>query len=173
MLYYKSRKSSTQSHRTITISSIVVVLLTIVVCGCKRMFVDDTYDRIAESLSANFDSAHITLDQILINDKDSVLSYKETVRYYQDGGECLWSISPEALEKSDTLIRLMGKKTEEIGFSRNAFLVDSILADITRLKEQIADSCSTIYRTRQDLSIICQNPTSPTYQDSVSVLRIH
>lgn len=111
------------------------------------MFVDDTYDRISESLSANFDSAHITLDQILINDKDSVLSYKETVRYYQDGGECLWSISPEALEKSDTLIRLIGKKTEEIGFSRNAFLVDSILADITRLKEQIADSCSTIYRT--------------------------
>ena len=147
MLHYKSWKSSAQSDRTIIFLRIIFFALASSFISCKGILTSSNEDLIAQTLAENIDSAKVSLNQLLLNNNDSFLSSSELKDYYQDNGDFIWVNSPESLEKSDTLIKYIGKSSEEIGFNKKVFLVDSILSDISRLNQQITDSSSVVYET--------------------------
>jgi len=153
VLHHKSWKGSTQGYRSITIFGFVFFLLTTSFIGCKGMVASDNEDVMAQKFASNIDSAKITLSELLAKDKDTILFSKGIKGYYQDNGMWLWASSPETLEQCDTIIRFIEKKTSEIGFNKNIFLVDSIKSDISRLKEQNIDSLSAIYHIMARLEL--------------------
>ncbi|MDE7089221.1 MAG: hypothetical protein K2O54_03795, partial [Prevotella sp.] len=76
----------------------------------------------------NVQDANAYLEQIVYHNNDSLSADLIANHYYINGGEWLWINANNAtrLAIADSLANFLKQKAREIGFSPNAFLIDSI-----------------------------------------------
>ncbi|MBQ9357277.1 MAG: L,D-transpeptidase family protein [Prevotella sp.] len=75
---------------------------------------------------ANAAQAQQQLNTILANANDTAFTDRMGANYYQQGGERLWTATPQQLEKCDSFAVTLHQKVTEMGFSEEAFRLPAI-----------------------------------------------
>ncbi len=128
MLYSKSRKDCQKSYYQVTGIFIVALITFATACHTNVTPAEVETQQRLRLLIDNVQDANAYLEQIVYHNNDSLSADLTANHYYINGGEWLWinANNITRLTIADSLANFLKQKAREIGFSPNAFLIDSI-----------------------------------------------
>ena len=140
MLHSESWKGGSQSYCSLTILTLFFFSLSSAILGCKN-FEHSNADSVANIyFHSHVDSAKICLLDFIKKEKDTIEADKQTKVYYSNDGDWMWAGSEEMLKRCDTVVEYIKEHISDIGFKKDEFFIDTLMADIHRLKHIEQDS---------------------------------
>ena len=161
MLHIESRQGGKKDTGALIVSALAFFLFLLTGCHettthTKRNLTLDAFsDLKAEEYALNSQLIYESLEHICKTDTDNCFAANHTRKYYQEGGELVWTDVLGVDERADTLIEILRVKLSEMGFSDRRYQFAQIADDLSRIRTLQIDAKNSLTRvmTRLDYNL--------------------
>ena len=161
MLHIESRQGGKKDTGALIVSALAFFLFLLTGCHettthTKRNLTLDAFSNLkAEEYALSSQLINESLEHICKNDTDNSIAANHTRKYYQEGGDLVWTDVLGVDERADTLIEILRVKLPEMGFSERKYHFAQIADDLSRIRTLQFDSKNSVIRvmTRLDYNL--------------------
>lgn len=144
MLHSQSRKDCKKSYRAIMLTASAFITTMLMSCNLGNTASEEMANERFNLLNDSAQAAQSCLEEIIAGLHDTINTDKMVCDYYRDGGTWMWVTSDTmSLQAADSVSNYLQKKALEMGFSPQAFFVDSIKHQLAHIHNLDFDSTGT------------------------------